>query len=82
MVFNNLNTFNNVANPNAKTVETVTQDEHFREVSTLNDKIRELEQLLQAEQQKNSKQKEDVVEFLREWEPMGASIAHLIKALK
>ena len=57
-----------IANPNAKTVETVTQDEYFREVSTLNGKIRELEQLLQAEQQKNSKQKEDTVEFLRKSE--------------
>jgi hypothetical protein len=51
--------------PQAKTV---TQDEYFREVSTLNGKIRELEQLLQAEQQKNSKQKEDTVEFLRKSE--------------
>ena len=51
--------------PQAKTV---TQDEYFREVSTLNGKIRELEQLLHAEQQKNSKQKEDTVEFLRKSE--------------
>ena len=51
--------------PQAKTV---TQDEYFREVSTLNGKIRELEQLLQAEQRKNSKQKEDTVEFLRKSE--------------
>ena len=51
--------------PQAKTV---TQDEYFSEVSTLNGKIRELEQLLQAEQQKNSKQKEDTVEFLRKSE--------------
>ena len=51
--------------PQAKTV---TQDEYFREVSTLNGKIRELEQLLQAEQQKNSKQKGDTVEFLRKSE--------------
>ena len=57
-----------IANPNAKTVETVTQDEYFREVSTLNGKIRELEQLLQTEQQKNSKQKEDTVELLRKSE--------------
>lgn len=57
-----------IANPNAKTVETVTQDEYFCEVSALNGKIRELEQLLQAEQQKNSKQKEDTVEFLRKSE--------------
>ncbi len=54
-----------VAEPNAKTV---IQDEYFREVSTLNGKIRELEQLLQAEQHKNSKQKEDTVEFLRKSE--------------
>lgn len=40
----------------------------FREVSTLNGKIRELEQLLHAEQKKNSKQKEDIVEFLRKSE--------------
>ena len=51
--------------PQAKTV---TQDEYFREVSTLNGKIRELEQKLSAEQQKNSKQKEDTVEFLRKSE--------------
>ena len=51
--------------PQAKTI---TQDEYFREVSTLNGKIRELEQLLHAEQQKNSKQKEDTVEFLRKSE--------------
>jgi hypothetical protein len=50
-----------VDDPNAKTV---TQDE----LSTLNGKIRELEQKLSAEQQKNSKQKEDVVEFLRKSE--------------
>ena len=48
--------------------KTVTQDEYFREVSTLNGKIRELEQLLQTEQQKNSKQKEDIAEFLRKSE--------------
>ena len=51
--------------PQAKTV---TQDEYFEEVSTLNGKIRELEQMLQDEQQKNSKQKEDIVEFLRKSE--------------
>ena len=51
--------------PQAKTV---TQDEYFEEVSTLNGKIREMEQMLQAEQQKNSKQKEDIVEFLRKSE--------------
>ena len=54
-----------VADPNANTV---TQDEYFHEVSTLNGKIRELEQKLSAEQQKNSKQKEDTVEFLRKSE--------------
>ena len=54
-----------IADPNAKTV---TQDEYFREVSTLNGEIRELEQKLSAEQQKNSKQKEDTVEFLRKSE--------------
>ena len=54
-----------VADPNANTV---TQDEYFREVSTLNGKIRELEQKLSAEQQKSSKQKEDTVEFLRKSE--------------
>jgi hypothetical protein len=37
-------------------------------VSTLNGKIRELEQKLSAEQQKNSKQKEDIAEFLRKSE--------------
>lgn len=57
-----------IANPNAKTVETVTQDEYFREVSTLNGKIRELEQKLSAEQQENRKQKEDTVELLRKSE--------------
>lgn len=57
-----------IANPNAKIVETVTKEEYFREVSTLNGKIRELEQLLHAEQQKNRKQKEDAVEFLRKSE--------------
>jgi len=51
--------------PQAKTV---TQDEYFREVSTLNGKIRELEQKLSAEQQKNRKQKEDTEEFLRKSE--------------
>ena len=51
--------------PQAKTV---TQDEYFKEVSTLNGKIRELKQMLQAEQQKNSKQKEDTLEFLRKSE--------------
>lgn len=54
-----------VADPKAKTV---TQDEYFEKVSTLNDKIRELEQKLQVEQQKNSKQKEDTVELLRKSE--------------
>ena len=49
-------------------VKTVTQDEYFEKVSTLNGKIRELEQKLSAEQQKNSKQKEDTVEFLRKSE--------------
>ena len=48
--------------------KTVTQDEYFREVSKLNGKIRELEQLLQTEQQKNSRQKEDIAEFLRKSE--------------
>lgn len=57
-----------IANPNAKTVETVTQDEYFRETSTLNGKIRELEQKLSAEQQENRKQKEDAVELLRKSE--------------
>ena len=51
--------------PKAKTV---TQDEYFSEVSTLNGKIRELEQKLSAEQQKNRKQKEDTEEFLRKSE--------------
>jgi hypothetical protein len=51
--------------PQAKTVN---QDEYFEEVSALNGKIRELEQKLSAEQQKNSKQKEDAVEFLRKSE--------------
>lgn len=54
-----------IADPNVKAVS---QDEYFREVSTLDGKIRELEQLLQAEQQKNSKLKEDTVEFLRKSE--------------
>ena len=54
-----------IADPSAKTV---TQDEYFREVSTLNGKIRELEQKLSTEQQKNGKQKEDIVEFLRKSE--------------
>ena len=54
-----------VADPNVKTV---TQDEHFEEVSTLNNKIRELELKLSAELQKNSKQKEDIAEFLRKSE--------------
>ena len=51
--------------PQAKTV---TQDEYFKEVSTLNGKIREMKQMLQAEQQKNSKQEEYIVEFLRKSE--------------
>lgn len=50
------------------TEATLVHDCHFREVSTLNGKIRELEQKLSAEQQKNSKQKEDTVEFLRKSE--------------
>ena len=54
-----------VADPNAKTV---TQDEYFREVSTLNGKIRELEQKLSAEQQENRRQEEDSAEFLRKSE--------------
>ena len=54
-----------VADPNVKTV---TQDEHFEEVSTLNDKIRELEQKLSAEQQENRRQEEDSAEFLRKSE--------------
>ena len=54
-----------IADPIAKTV---TQDEYFSEVSTLNGKIRELEQKLSAEQQKNSKQKDDTVELLRKSE--------------
>ena len=49
-------------------VKTVTQDEYFREVSTLNGKIRELEQKLSTEQQKNSKQKEDIMDLLRKSE--------------
>ncbi len=57
-----------IANPNAKAVETVTQDEYFEKVSTLNGKIRELEQKLSAEQQKNCKQKEDTVELMRKSE--------------
>ena len=56
-----------VAEPEPQ-AKTVTQDEYFEEVSTLNGKIREMEQMLQAEQQKNSKQKEDIVEFLRKSE--------------
>lgn len=51
--------------PQAKTV---TQDEYFREVSTLNGKIRELEQKLSAEQQAGRKQKKDTEEFLRKSE--------------
>ena len=51
--------------PQAKTV---TQDEYFREVSTLNGKIRELEQKLSAEQQQNRNQKEATEEFLRKSE--------------
>ena len=51
--------------PQAKTV---TQDEYFEKVSTLNGKIRELEQKLSAEQQKNRKQKDDTEEFLRKSE--------------
>ena len=47
---------------------TLVQDCHFREVSTLNGKIRELELKLSAELQKNSKQKEDIAEFLRKSE--------------
>ena len=54
-----------VADPSVKTV---TQDEYFEKVSTLNGKIRELEQKLYTEQQKNRKQKEDTVEFLRKSE--------------
>ena len=54
-----------VADPNVKTV---TQDEHFEEVSTLNNKIRELEQELNAELQKNSELKVDIMEFLRKSE--------------
>jgi hypothetical protein len=50
------------------TEATLVQDCHFREVSTLNGKIRELELKLSAEQQKNSKQKEDIAEFLRKSE--------------
>ena len=49
-------------------VKTVTQDKYFREVSTLNGKIRELEQLLQAEQQAGRKQKETTEELLRKSE--------------
>ena len=51
--------------PQAKTV---TQDEYFEKVSTLNGKIRELEQKLQAEQHENRKQKDDTVELLRKSE--------------
>lgn len=51
--------------PQAKTV---TQDEYFSEVSTLNGKIRELEQKLSAEQQQNRNQKEVTEEFLRKSE--------------
>lgn len=50
------------------TEATLVQDCYFREVSTLNGKIRELEQRLSAEQQENRKQKEDTVEFLRKSE--------------
>ena len=48
--------------------KTVTLDEYFEKVSTLNGKIRELEQKLQAEQQENRKQKKDTEEFLRKSE--------------
>ena len=51
--------------PQAKTV---TQDEYFEKVSTLNGKIRELEQKLSAEQQAGRKQKKDTEEFLRKSE--------------
>ena len=51
--------------PQAKTV---TLDEYFEKVSTLNSKIRELEHKLSDEQQKNSKQKKDTEEFLRKSE--------------
>jgi hypothetical protein len=51
--------------PQAKTV---TQDEYFSEVSTLNGKIRELEQKLSAEQQQNRNQNEVTEEFLRKSE--------------
>lgn len=54
-----------LADLNAKSV---IQDEYFREWCRLNSKIRELEQKLQTEQQKNSKQKEDTVEFLHKSE--------------
>lgn len=54
-----------VADPNAKTV---TQDEYFEKVSTLNGKIRELEQKLSAEQQENRRQEECTAKFLRKSE--------------
>lgn len=47
---------------------TLIQDCYPREVRAMPDKIRELEQKLSAEQQKNSKQKEDTMEFLRKSE--------------
>lgn len=48
--------------------KTVSQDEYFSEVSTLNGKICELEQKLSVEQQKNLKQREDIAEYLRKSE--------------
>ena len=54
-----------IADPNTKTV---TQDEYFEKVSTLNGKICELEQKLSAEQQAGCKQKKDTEEFLRKSE--------------
>lgn len=54
----------NAPEPEPQT-KTVTQDEYFREVSALNGKMRELEQKLSAEQQKNRKQAEDIEDYLR-----------------
>lgn len=65
-----------VTDPQAKTV---TQDEYFRKVSTLNGKIRELEQKLSTEQQKNSKQKEDIMDLLRKSEACFNAVSAMLE---
>lgn len=60
-------------------VKTISQDEYLKEVSTLNGKIRELEQQLSAEQQKNSSRESDIKELIRKSEACLEAVSAMLE---